>query len=76
MTGWRRATVDGHRVYADHSAGDRLTWSTHGFVVTVVSAASPAPMWHLAAALPHGDTVGVLGRVGYGLRRLLSWLTP
>ena len=43
---------------------------------TLVAAAPPQTVAQVVAALPHNGSPGLIGRVGHGLRRLLSWLIP
>jgi sigma-E factor negative regulatory protein RseB len=74
--GWWRTTLGGSPVYADDSEGQTFVWSAQGFVYTLVAAAPPQTVAQVVAALPHNGSPGLLGRVGHGLRRLLSWLIP
>ncbi len=75
-TGWSRVTVGGSPVYADHSDGQIFAWSADGYVYTLVAAAPPQTVTRVVAALPHGGSPGLLGRLRQGLRRLVSWLVP
>lgn len=74
--GWWRTTLAGSPVYADDSEGQTFVWSAQGFVYTLVAAAPPQTVAQVVAALPHNGSPGLIGRVGHGLRRLLSWLIP
>ena len=74
--GWWRTTLGGSAVYADDSDGQMFVWPAQGFVYTLVAAAPPQTVARAVAALPHNSSPGLLGRVGHGLRRLLSWLIP
>jgi sigma-E factor negative regulatory protein RseB len=74
--GWWRTTLGGSPVYADDSDGQTFVWSAKGFVYTLVAAAPPQTVAQVVAALPHNGSPGLLGRMGHGLRRLLSWLIP
>jgi len=74
--GWWRTTLGGSPVYADDSDGQTFVWPAQGFVYTLVAAAPPQTVAQVVAALPHNGSPGLLGRVGHGLRRLLSWLIP
>jgi hypothetical protein len=68
--------LGGSPVYADDSDGQTFVWPAHGFVYTVVAAASPQAVAQVVAALPHDSTPGLLARFRRGLHRLLSWLMP
>jgi sigma-E factor negative regulatory protein RseB len=76
QAGWWRTTLGGSPVYADDSVGQTFVWPAQGFVYTLVAAAPPQTVARVVAALPHNGSPGLLGRVGHGLRRLLSWLIP
>jgi sigma-E factor negative regulatory protein RseB len=76
QAGWWRTTLGGSPVYADDSAGQTFVWPAQGFVYTLVAAAPPQTVARVVAALPHNGSPGLLGRVGHGLHRLLSWLIP
>ena len=76
QAGWWPTTLGGSPVYADDSAAQTFVWPAQGFVYTLVAAAPPQTVARVVAALPHNGSPGLLGRVGHGLRRLLSWLIP
>ena len=76
QAGWWRTTLGGSPVYADDSVGQTFVWPAQGFVYTLVAAAPPQTVARVVAALPHNGSPGLLGRVGHGLHRLLSWLIP
>jgi sigma-E factor negative regulatory protein RseB len=76
MTGWSEVVLRGHRVYADDSAGQGIAWSAHGFVYTVVAAASVQTVGQVVAALPYDNSPGFLDRLTRGLHRLWTWLSP
>lgn len=73
---WSRVTLGGRPVYADDSDGQTFVWSAQGFVYTLVAAAPPQTVAQVVAALPHDASPGLLARLGHGLHRLLSWVTP
>ena len=75
LAGWSRMVMGGSPVYAADSAIQTFVWSAQGFVYTLVAAAPPQTVAQVVAALPHGSP-GLLGRMGQGLHRLLSWFTP
>jgi sigma-E factor negative regulatory protein RseB len=75
-TGWSRTALGGSPVYADDSDGQTFVWPAHGFVYTLVAAASPQTVTQVVTALPHDSTPGLLARFRQGLHRLLSWLVP
>ena len=70
------SSLRGRQVYADDSAGQGIVWSARGFVYTLVAAAPAQTVEQVVAALPHDSSPGLLGRLGPGLHRLLSWLSP
>ena len=74
--GWWSTTLGGSPVYADDSDGQTFVWPAQGFVYTLVAAAPPQTVAQVVGALPHTGSPGLLGRVGQGLRRLLSGLIP
>ncbi len=74
--GWSQIALAGHRVYANDPDDLSLAWSAHGYVYTMIAAAPPDTVSQVVAALPHDSEPGLLGRLGRGLHRLLSWLTP
>jgi sigma-E factor negative regulatory protein RseB len=76
LSGWSVVAVRGRRVYADQSSGQGIAWSARGFVYTVVAAAPQQTVGQVVAALPYDNSPGLLNRVGRGLHRLLSWLSP
>jgi sigma-E factor negative regulatory protein RseB len=76
QAGWWRTTLGGSPVYADDSVGQTFVWPAQGFVYTLAAAAPPQTVARVVAALPHNGSPGLLGRVGHGLHRLLSWLIP
>jgi sigma-E factor negative regulatory protein RseB len=76
MTGWSVIAMRGRHVYADQSAGQGIAWSARGFVFTVVAAAPQQTVGQVVAALPYDNSPGLLTRVGRGLHRLFSWLSP
>jgi len=76
LGGWSQVVRAGKRVYSDASDGHSLAWSARGFVFTVVAAAPQQTVGQVVAALPHEQAPGFLARIGNGLHRLLSWMTP
>jgi sigma-E factor negative regulatory protein RseB len=74
--GWSQLALAGHRVYANDPDDLSLAWSASGYVYTLIAAAPPQTVGQVVAALPHDSEPGLLGRLGRGLHRLLSWLTP
>jgi sigma-E factor negative regulatory protein RseB len=76
MSGWSEVDLRGRRVYTDNSAGEGIAWSARGFVYTVVAAAPAQTVGRVIAALPYDGNPGFLARLGRGLHRLLSWLSP
>jgi hypothetical protein len=76
LRGWSRVALRGCRVYADDADGRSVAWTARGYVYTLVAAAPPQTIGQVVAALPHGGDAGILGRIGRGLHKLLSWVSP
>ncbi|MHB1431431.1 MAG: sigma-E factor regulatory protein RseB domain-containing protein [Streptosporangiaceae bacterium] len=76
MPDWKRATVDGARVYLSVPGARSVAWSADGFVYTVIADASSATVGQIVAGLPHDRHEGFWQRTGRGLKRIISWLDP
>jgi sigma-E factor negative regulatory protein RseB len=77
LDGYRASTVAGRPVYVRDGVPQRITWSGHGTVFTVVADASSRTVHDVVTALPHDDADGgALGRLGRGLDRVASWFNP
>lgn len=76
LRGWSRVTLHGYPVYVDEAGDHSVAWTVRGFVCTLVSAAPPQTTGQVIAALPHDGGPGILGRIGRGLHKLLSWASP
>ncbi len=77
LPGWHRTQVDGQVVYAGQPDERSLTWSSRGFVYTVIADAPPATVALVVAGLPHdAQGGGFWSRVGRGLERIGSWFDP
>jgi sigma-E factor negative regulatory protein RseB len=76
LPGWREISVSGHEVYSSDPGQRSLSWSAHGFVYTVITAAPPAVVSSVVAAMPHDPPRGFWGRIAHGLKRLASWANP
>ena len=76
LTGWSAVAVRGRQVYADESAGQGIAWTARGFVYTVVAAAPQQTVSQVVAALPYDHTPSMITRIGRGMHRLFSWLSP
>jgi negative regulator of sigma E activity len=73
---WQPTDLAGHPLYV-HIAGEPdLTWSTSGFVFTVVGGAPPSVIAGVVGQLPHQPVNGFWGRMNRGAHRLLSWVNP
>lgn len=77
LEGYRATTVRGRPVYVRDGVPQRLVWSAHGTVFTVVADATPRTVGDVVAALPHAtDDSGAWQRLGRGLDRVASWFNP
>jgi sigma-E factor negative regulatory protein RseB len=76
MPGWSRVMAGGYRAYTDEFGERSIAWSAGGFVYTLLAVAPAGTVDRVIAALPHDRPAGFFARLGHGLRRLLSWLTP
>jgi sigma-E factor negative regulatory protein RseB len=76
LNGWSVVALRGRQVYADESSGQGISWSARGFVYTVVAAAPQQTVGQVVAALPYDGNPGLVTRLGRGLHRLFSWLSP
>lgn len=76
LRGWSRIVLNGGQVYADDADDHSVAWTARGFVYTLVAAAPPQTIGEVVAALPHDGDPGVLARIGRGLHKLISWVSP
>jgi sigma-E factor negative regulatory protein RseB len=76
LTGWSMVALRGRQVYADESAGQGIAWSARGFVYTVVAVAPQQTVGQVIAALPYDSNPSLFTRIGRGMHRLFSWLSP
>jgi sigma-E factor negative regulatory protein RseB len=76
MHGWSRVALRGARVYAAGPDQRSVAWTARGFVYTLIADAPDQTLDQAVVALPHNAGPGFLGRMGRGLRRLVSWLNP
>jgi sigma-E factor negative regulatory protein RseB len=76
LRGWSRVSLRGCRVYADDAGDHSVAWTARGFVYTLVAAAPPQTISQVVEALPHDGGHGFLARIGRGLHKLLSWMSP
>ena len=77
LPGWHPTLVDGRVVYAGEPDERSLSWSSRGFVFTVIADAPAVTVAMVVAGLPHdaqGD--GFWSRLGRGLERIGSWFDP
>jgi hypothetical protein len=76
LSGWRQTDVSGHPLFLRNPAEPDLTWSASGYVFTVVAAAPASTLAGVVDSLPHQARSGFWGRMGRGVKRLLSWVNP
>lgn len=76
LPGWHRTGPADSRLYVNTLGEPDLTWSSGGFVYTVVAAAPAELAAAAVGALPHRAEPGFWGRIERGLCRLASWLNP
>jgi MucB/RseB N-terminal domain len=76
LPGWRLTDVSGHPLFLRNPAEPDLAWSAGGYVFTVVAAAPAPTLVGVVDSLPHQARSGFWGRMGRGVRRLLSWANP
>jgi sigma-E factor negative regulatory protein RseB len=76
LRGWSRVALRGCQVYAEDADDRSVAWTARGFVYTLVAAAPPQTIGQVVAGLPHDGHTGVLARIGRGLHKLLSWMSP
>lgn len=75
-TGWREVKVAGWPVYTRESIGQGLTWSSRGYVLTLIADAPAGTIKAAVRALPHDTGQGFLARLQHGFGRLVSWVDP
>jgi negative regulator of sigma E activity len=76
LAGWQQVEVAGRTVYARDPAGQGITWSTNGHVLTLIADAPAATIDAAVRALPHDAQRGFWSRVGHGFGRIISWVDP
>lgn len=76
LSGWSQVALRGDRVYAAGPDQRSVAWSARGFVYTLIADAPDQTLDQVVGVLPHNARPGFLGRMGRGLRRLVSWLNP
>ena len=76
LSGWSQVAVRGDRVYAAGPDQRSVAWSARGFVYTLIADAPDQTLDQVVGVLPHNGRPAFLGRMGRGLRRLISWLNP
>jgi sigma-E factor negative regulatory protein RseB len=76
LSGWSKVALRGDRVYASGPDQRSVAWSARGFVYTLIADAPDQTLDQVVGVLPHNARPGFLGRMGRGLRRLISWLNP
>jgi len=76
LPGWRKIKVAGRAIYARDALGHGLTWTSHGYVLTLIADAPAVTITAAVRALPHEPSRGFWARVRHGFGRLLSWVDP
>ena len=76
LNGWSQVAMRGNRVYEAAPDQRSVAWSARGFVYTLIADAPDQTLDQVVGVLPHNARPGLLGRMGRGLGRLISWLNP
>jgi hypothetical protein len=76
LPGWHQTDLSGHPLYLRNPAEPNVTWSSDGYVFTVVAGAPATVLASVVDSLPHQAKPGFWGRMDRGARRLLSWINP
>jgi len=76
LAGWREVEVGGRTVFARDPMGRGITWSSSGHVLTLIADAPAATIGAVVRALPYDAQRGLWSRLGYGFRRVVSWVNP
>ena len=76
LNGWSEVALRGDHVYASGRDQRSVAWSARGFVYTLIADAPDQTLDQVVGVLPHNGGPGFFGRMGRGLRRLVSWLDP
>lgn len=78
LDGYRADRVHGRDVWVRDGVPERVVWSRHGMVYTIVADASPRTVEQAVTALypADGRGEGGLDRLGRGLDRVASWFNP
>jgi sigma-E factor negative regulatory protein RseB len=76
LHGWSEVALRGDHVYAAGADQRSVAWSARGFVYTLIADAPDQTLDQVVGVLPHDGGPGFFGRMGRGLRRLISSLNP
>ena len=76
LAGWREVEIGGRTVFARDPIGQGITWSSRDHVLTLIADAPAATIGAAVKALPHDAQRGFWSRLGYGFRRVVSWINP
>jgi sigma-E factor negative regulatory protein RseB len=76
MPGTNRSVINGQLAWVRSGQPEELTWSSSGWVITVVADAPRAVVAAVAGELPHAAAISGWSRVWRGLSRVGSWLNP
>jgi hypothetical protein len=76
LAGWKQVEVAGRTVYARDPVGQGISWSSPGYVLTLIADAPAATISAAVRALPYDAQRGFWSRLGHGFGRVVSWVDP
>ncbi len=76
LAGWKPVEVAGRTVYARDPVGQGISWSSPGYVLTLIADAPAATISAAVRALPYDAQRGFWSRLGHGFGRVVSWVDP
>jgi sigma-E factor negative regulatory protein RseB len=76
LAGWRQVEIGGRTVYARDPIPQGLTWSSHGYVLTLIAYAPATTIGAVVQALPHDGQLRFWSRLRHGFARVISWIDP
>jgi len=76
LAGWREVEVGGRNAYARNPIPQGLTWSSHGYVLTLIADAPDTMIGAVVRALPYDGQRGFWSRLRHGFGRVVSWVDP
>jgi sigma-E factor negative regulatory protein RseB len=72
MRGWARVAIDGHHAFASDPEDRTISWSSSGFVFTMIADAPAATVDQAVETLAGNHTPGFWTRMERGIGRLVS----